>query len=166
MFSSEKMLRKIIGKIWRVAPRSFRVGAVRLTQTKFTASVGAVIVNEKGEILLLNHVLRPGSGWGIPGGFINAGEQPEEAIAREILEEINLKISDVRLFHTRVINRHLELFFAAAADGSGEVQSLEIKQIGWFKISDLPAGMADHQRADVRNLLNKSGLIKEAKTFE
>lgn len=157
------MLRKIIGKLWRAAPRAFRVGAVRLTQAKFTASVGAVIVNEEGKILLLNHVLRPGSGWGIPGGFINFGEQPEKAIEREICEEINLKISDVRLFYTRVINRHLELIFAARAVECGKIQSLEIKQIGWFEIENIPAEMLDHQRDDVRNLFNKSGLAEQAK---
>lgn len=156
------MLRKIIGKIWRTAPRFLRVGAVRLTQTKFTASVGAVIVNSKGEILLLNHVLRPGSGWGIPGGFIGFGEQPEEAIKREILEEINLKISDIRLFQTRIINRHLELIFAARAVENGEVQSLEIKQIGWFHIDEIPKEMNRSQREDVKKLLSQSSLLTES----
>jgi NUDIX domain len=69
------MLKKLVGKIWRKTPHFIRLRIIRLSQTKFTVSVGAVVLNEKGEILLLDHVLRPASGWGIPGGFINGGEQ-------------------------------------------------------------------------------------------
>ncbi len=81
------MLKKILGTIWKNLTPYLRLKIVRATQHKFTVSVAAVIINENEEILLLNHVLRPSSGWGIPGGFVKRGEQPEAAIEREIREE-------------------------------------------------------------------------------
>jgi len=63
------MLKDIIAKIWRKMPRGLRWWTVRITQKKFTVSAGAVIVKDN-KVLLLDHVLRPANGWGIPGGFI------------------------------------------------------------------------------------------------
>jgi ADP-ribose pyrophosphatase YjhB (NUDIX family) len=77
---------KIVGRIWRKLPASVRMKIVRVTQKKFTASVAAIVQNEKGEVLLLDHVLRPASGWGIPGGFLDFGEQPIDAVKRELRE--------------------------------------------------------------------------------
>jgi 8-oxo-dGTP pyrophosphatase MutT (NUDIX family) len=93
------MLQKIIGKIWKTSPQIFRAYFVRLTQKTFTVSVGAIVTNDEGKVLLLDHVLRPGSGWGVPGGFINHNEQPAEAAKREICEEIGLEIDNLNTNH-------------------------------------------------------------------
>ncbi|HYJ90680.1 MAG TPA: NUDIX hydrolase, partial [Pyrinomonadaceae bacterium] len=79
-----EMLREAIGKVWKMLPKAARLRLVRATQTTFTVSVAAIVINEKREVLLLNHVLRPKSGWGFPGGFLDAGEQTHEAIRREV----------------------------------------------------------------------------------
>jgi ADP-ribose pyrophosphatase YjhB (NUDIX family) len=91
------MLKDLVGKIWRKTPEFIRVRLIRGSQTTFTVSVGAVVVNPRGEVLLLDHVIRPGSGWGVPGGFIDAGEQPAEAVRREIMEETGLEIRNVEM---------------------------------------------------------------------
>ncbi len=79
-----------LGVIWKRIPSRFRLKIIRATQRKFTASVGVIITNPNGKVLLLEHLLRPGSGWGIPGGFIEHGEQPETAVRREIREETGI----------------------------------------------------------------------------
>lgn len=147
------MLKKIIGKIWRMTPASIRALGVRITHKKFTASVGAVVVNEEGKVLLLDHVFRPGSGWGIPGGFINYDEQPAEAIKREICEEIGLEIESIELLSVRAIERHLEILFRARATSRGAVKSLEIKEIGWFEPDELPAKMSRTQKELIARIL-------------
>lgn len=57
--------------------------------------VSGIITNEKGEVLLaqrpLHKQIAPGS-YHIPGGHIEFGETPEEAIIREIWEELSLNI--------------------------------------------------------------------------
>jgi ADP-ribose pyrophosphatase YjhB (NUDIX family) len=150
------MLKRIIGKIWRTAPSSMRALAVRLTQKTFTVSVGAIVVNDAGKVLLLDHVFRPGSGWGVPGGFINRGEQPEEAVRREICEEIGLEIDGVELFRVRTIDRHVEILYRAKArpgGGEGTAKSLEIKAVGWFAADELPEEMSRSQKHFIKQIL-------------
>lgn len=147
------MFKEIIGKIWKKTPPAVRMRIVRTTQHTFTASAGALITNSKNEILLLDHVLRPKSGWGIPGGFMNHGEQPEQAIAREIMEETGLEITNIKMIRARTINRHIEILFSAEAEGRPEVLSREIKTAGWFSIDKIPAEMNALQRHVVENYL-------------
>jgi ADP-ribose pyrophosphatase YjhB (NUDIX family) len=78
------MLKDLLGRIWRHVPRTLRRLTMRITHTRFTATAAGIVVDEKERVLLLKHRFRPGSGWGVPGGFIEADEQPEEAIKREL----------------------------------------------------------------------------------
>src|SRR4030095_10486012 len=80
------------GVVGRGSPVFVKRAGVWLTQPRFTVTAGAVISDEGGRVLLLRHVLRRGSGWGIPGGFLNAGEQPDEAVRRELCEESGLEL--------------------------------------------------------------------------
>lgn len=58
-------------------------------------TVGAVIVNPRGEIFLFqSHKWR--DAWAIPGGHIEAGESAEAAVRREVLEETGLSVDTVR----------------------------------------------------------------------
>jgi len=126
---------------------------IRASQSKFTISVAAIIVNENGEILLLDHVLRSASGWGIPGGFLAHGEQPIDAVRRELREEIGIELTDVELFRARTIYRHVEILFRASAVGTPEVKSREINAVGWFHPEKLPENMSRTQKEFVKNLL-------------
>jgi ADP-ribose pyrophosphatase YjhB (NUDIX family) len=148
------MLQKIIGKIWRVSPQIFRAYFVRFTQDTFTVSVGAIVTNDEGKVLLLDHVLRPASGWGVPGGFINYSEQPDEAVKREIVEEIGLEIKNLELVRIRTIKRHIEILFRASASGEGQIKSMEIKQIGWFAPDKMPQEMSEAQKKLIRQVLD------------
>lgn len=60
------------------------------------ATVGALVANSKGEILIVRS-----SKWGnkytVPGGHIELGEQAEDAIKREVKEETGLDIHSVKL---------------------------------------------------------------------
>lgn len=150
------MLKKIVGKIWRIIPQFVRIKIIRVSQNKFTASVGAVVLNEKGEVLLLDHVLRPASGWGIPGGFMEPMEQPQEAVKREILEETGLEIENIEMIWIRTLNRHLEIIFRAQSSGEARVKSREINQLGWFEIDQMPAEMSKTQKEIIKKVLSKT----------
>lgn len=150
------MLKKIIGLIWRKLPAAVRTKIVRGTQAKFTASVAAVIVNESGEVLLLDHVLRPNSGWGMPGGFLGYGEQPIDAVKRELREETGLELRGVEMVRVRATGRHIEFIFRASAAGTALVKSREINSLGWFKANEIPKEMSRIQKTIVENLLKNN----------
>ena len=133
-----------------------RAKIVRGTQAKFTTSVAAVVENENGEILLLDHVFRPDSGWGIPGGFLDFGEQPAEALRRELREEIGLELKNLKMFRVRTIGRHIEILFRAHTNSAASVKSLEINAIGWFRVDEMPKKMNQTQKSIIENLIKNS----------
>lgn len=148
------MLKKFIKLIWANLNPAARVKIIRATQKKFTVSVAAVIINENEEVLLLNHVLRSDLSWGIPGGFIEYGEQPEAAVRREIREETGLELENIKLIRLRTANRHFEILFRATPVGTAKVQSLEINELGWFKVDGMPEKMSLVQKQIVEKVLN------------
>ncbi len=150
---SEK-LKKIVGLLWEKTPSFLRQKIVRSSQNKFTVSVAAIVLNEKGEVLLLKHILRPFYNWGIPGGFINHGEQPEEALRRELREETGIELESVRMFRLRTVNRHIEILFQAKAIGKATVKSYEISEVGWFCADSLPEKLSKGQKIIIKNFLD------------
>ncbi len=145
---------KIAGKVWKLLPRSSRISIARLTQTKFTASAGGIITNDRGEVLLLNHHMRPSSGWGLPGGFLNFGEQPEAAFRRELREETGIALRDVTIYRVRTFKRHIEFIFLARGVGEAAVKSSEIIALGWFTIDSMPEEMSLDQQFMIRKALS------------
>ena len=60
-------------------------------------AVGGIIVNQKGEMLLLIRARDPGKGqYGLPGGFADAGESLETSLIREVMEETALTVTSTR----------------------------------------------------------------------
>ncbi len=142
------MLRRLFGPIWRRLPRSFRRLGVLLSESQFTVTAGAVLLDESGKVLLLRHRFRPGSGWGIPGGFLRAGEQPEAALRRELREEIGREPLELTLAFVRTLThvRQVEAVFRGRMDGEVRPASDEIAEAAWFTLNDLPADLTRDQR--------------------
>ena len=145
------MLKRLLAVVWVNTPGFVRRWGVRLTQPRFTVTAGAVISDERGRVLLLRHVFRKGSGWGIPGGFLARGEQPDEAVRRELREETGLPLEEVELAFVRTLARphQVEVIFRCrmqAAALAGREDSLEIDRAEWFERDALPEGIGDDQR--------------------
>jgi ADP-ribose pyrophosphatase YjhB (NUDIX family) len=145
------MLLDLISKAWKVLPRGARIFITRRAQTKFTVSVTGIITNEKGEVLLLDHLMRPKSGWGPPGGFVEPGEQPEAALRREVKEETTLDLTNVRLLRSRTFRRHIEIIFAAEAAGEARAVSREIRELRWCALDEMPPEMSLDLQFMIRN---------------
>jgi 8-oxo-dGTP diphosphatase len=157
MLSSAEMLRNLLGAIWLGLPRTLRRWSIRATQTRFTVTAAGLVFNDQGEILLLKHLFRPGSGWGLPGGFIEAGEQPRDALLRELREETGLELEQIEIFETRAFKRpmQIEIVFRCYGTGEARPQSMEVDRAVWFSPNSLPEGLpADQQELIKRAVTN------------
>jgi ADP-ribose pyrophosphatase YjhB (NUDIX family) len=152
------MWRNLLAAIWRRAPRRVRRWTTRLTQSRFAVTAAAIILNADGEVLLLKHTFRPGTGWGLPGGFLQAGEQPEAALRRELLEEVGLELGECKLYKVRVFKKpsQMEIVFLCYAMGEPRPQSIEIRRHGWFTCNDLPDGLPADQHQLILKAVPKS----------
>lgn len=69
--------------------------ADRIDSEGFRANVGIILSNEEGKLLLAGRV--GSKGWQFPQGGMLRGESPEEAMYRELQEEVGLVDSDVEV---------------------------------------------------------------------
>ena len=153
------MLKSLAAGLWRGAPRFVRRAGVWLTQPRFTVTAGAVVRDERGRVLLLRHVLRKGEGWGIPGGFMESGEQPEEAVRRELREETGLEIERVELAFVRALGtvRQVEIIFRGGMKSDSLARAekgFEIDRAEWFDAGSMPESLSADQRRVIARALS------------
>lgn len=104
----------------------------------------AVLAERDGQVLLIRRGVNPGLGkWSLPAGYVEAGEDPREAAARELKEETGLEVSG--LFLMDVIARQgteegadiLILYRGIAQEGSPSPGD-DAQAAGLFGPQDLP----------------------------
>ena len=82
-------------KFGHVRPVCPQCGWIHFSDPKVAA---AVLLEKNGRILLVRRVNEPYRGlWTLPAGFVNGGEDPAEAAARECFEETGLKVHVTRI---------------------------------------------------------------------
>ncbi len=112
-------------------------GALRL--------VAAALIVRGGEVLIAQR--RPDQPmalqWEFPGGKIEAGESPEQALARELSEELGISATvGPRVTRIRHNYRHggaVDLQFFAVHEFTGEIENRIFHQLKWVKLEDLPS---------------------------
>ena len=151
------MWKKLLGTLWRSTPKSARRWGVWLVEPRFLVTVGAVVCNDEGRVMLLQHEFRTGNGWGIPGGFMEAGEQPLEALRRELREEVGVELEAAELVGVRTLSRpqQVEIHFRCRlrASDMAAPQSMEINSVGWFDPAALPPELSADQRRLIKHAL-------------
>ncbi len=126
---------------------------VRLWQMKqahFTAGVVAVIINEKAQVLLVEHVFHPKYPWGLPGGWVDRNESPERALIREMQEELSVHVRVERVVLVELSNllrNHLDIAMLCHTNQPIGNLSAELLGYGWYNTDNLPPLSSFHTRA-------------------
>lgn len=155
------MLKGFLGSIFRLTPITLRRLFSRAMNARFSATAGAIVIDDHGRLLLLKHVFRTGSGWGIPGGFIQAGEQPEEAVRRELREEVGLELEHVEIALIRTLHntQQIEIIYYCRPKGEAQPQSVEVERAAWFSLQALPETLSGDQRWLIERALSDKTVI-------
>ncbi len=100
-----------------------------------------VLVTKGQEILLAHNKNFPGKLYSTLAGFIEAGETVEEAIHREIFEEVNIKVTNLTYYSSQSWPFPSQLmlgFHAEYLSGDLKADNNEIDIVQWFNYKSLP----------------------------
>ncbi len=113
-------------------------------------AVIALILHE-GRVLLVQRAVDPAKGkWSLPGGYMDAGEMPLNALQRELNEEIGLSVDIGCLLEIfPMVNDSGErigivLAFEAGPAGSAAIPYVadDVQAAGWYRPEELPTEIA------------------------
>lgn len=119
-------------------------------------SVCILFENSEGKILLLLRDNKPSipypNKWDILGGIVEVDESPEEAIVREMKEELELDLKDFQIFQIFHWPEKIETVFYKKIDLNTAVTPLhEGQKIQWFSKKELLSmNLAFHDNEIIR----------------
>jgi NAD+ diphosphatase len=105
-------------------------------------SPAIIVLVERGDKVLLARANRfPGKFYSVLAGFVEPGETLEEAVSREIKEEVGIEVKDVRYFGSQpwpFPDSLMIAFTASHAGGEIKIDEEEIVDAGWFEPDSFP----------------------------
>jgi ADP-ribose pyrophosphatase YjhB (NUDIX family) len=111
-------------------------------------AVGAIVGNDKGELLLIQ---RGDSGvWLYPTGWADVGYSAAEVVVKEVAEETGIEVEPVRLvavfdglqLGARGLPFYSLVFHCRSVGGDLRPHPLEARDVGWFAEDALPEPLA------------------------
>ncbi len=130
-----------VEKFGRVRPVCQQCGWIHFVDPKVAA---AALIVQEGRVLLVRRVNEPHRGeWTLPAGFVNGGEDPAEAAARECLEETGLRVRVTRVFDIVSGREHprgadFVIIYVAEVLGGDMKPDDDADAVEWFDKNNLP----------------------------
>jgi ADP-ribose pyrophosphatase YjhB (NUDIX family) len=126
-----------------------------------TLGAQGVVIDGDDRVLLVRHSYRPG--WFFPGGGVEWNETIETALARELEEEVGIRITEPPQFHGVFGNfasfpgDHIAVFVIRHWQRKGDYRKLgEIAETGMFAQKELPDQTDMGTRARLTEIFDKS----------
>jgi 8-oxo-dGTP diphosphatase len=124
----------------------------------------AVVMDGAGRLLLGQ---RADNGrWALPGGGVDPGEQPAEAVVREVYEETGVHVTVERLagvvlrqssYANGDVCQYMSVWFRCrATGGTARVNDEESLAVGWYHLDDLPGELDAFDRLRIDTALDDS----------
>ncbi|HKW23115.1 MAG TPA: NUDIX domain-containing protein [Ktedonobacterales bacterium] len=107
---------------------------------RFAAGAYAVIFDDVGRVLFCHR--RDCDFWNLPGGGVESGEAPWQAVMREVREETGLEVGVVRLaglYSWTALDEVIYSFVCRIIGGTLLTQTDETDDARYFKLDNLPA---------------------------
>lgn len=103
----------------------------------------AVLLSDAGRVLLIRRDVDPGRGyWALPAGFVEVHELPDEAAAREALEETGLHVAVGDLLRIRRTSNPdkpgMLLTYRGQVIGGALQASDDVSEARWFSAHEIP----------------------------
>lgn len=125
----------------RAEERSRVCPACRLAAYPRIAPAVMALIRRDDEVLLARSPHFPPGMYSALAGFVEAGETLEQCVAREVEEEVGVRVSGIRYFASQPWPFPNSLMIAFVCDwAGGEIrpQAGEIEAANWFKVLHLP----------------------------
>lgn len=134
----------------------------------------AGLILKKNRVLFVNHRKKWGSYWVLPGGKVEKGESLEEALVRELKEELEIKINPGKLAFADFVTKNngkkvLDIYFRCAhVSGAPQVTGMDkaLKAYRFFSLEDLskvavkPPGLKEAVKEGMRCGFKKARFIE------
>jgi len=114
----------------------------RLEFPRIAPAVITIVINNRDEALLAHNKKFAAGVYSLIAGFNEAGESLEATVAREIKEEVNLDVTDIRYIRSQpwpFPNSLMLGFTAHYKGGQLRADGVEIEDARWFSRDNLPA---------------------------
>ncbi len=136
------MWERLVVALYSRAPERPRRWVVRLFTPGYRVGALAALVRPDGRLLLVDQPYV--EGWSLPGGDLKRGERPGAGLARELREELGIRVDVGELSQAWLRTHDRWVTFATRLDVPDDVadraaaRSAELTAVGWFDPSRLP----------------------------
>lgn len=155
-------MKEFLARLYRHTPAVVTQTLLRAMNTSFRIGAAGVFLAEDGTVLVLRHVFRRRYPWGLPAGFLEADETPEDGVVRELKEETGLAgvaRGVVGLHYSQ--HRHLELTVAGTVARAQEIVLChEIFEAAFVHPDALPEAMPPEQKQMVQRVVAGAPVIR------
>ena len=113
------------------------IDGIKLEGTNWCQSVTGVVI-DKGRVLLARHTYGGGNGkLIIPGGYVNFGENPQDALKREYLEETGVEVRVCDIIGIRFNTKDWYVAFRAEyISGEARSDNNENSEVIWVDVQE------------------------------